>query len=121
MKDNIEAFIDAVANDDFRAAETLFQELISSKVSDTLDAQRVEVAADLYGTPEVNDDVEEVEEETEQIDELSKDMLKSYVKKAVDNKGMHDRSWGRQRDYDSVDKSYRREKGIATAIDKLAK
>lgn len=62
-------------------------------------------------------------EEVEQLDELSPNTLHSYIKKAVDNKGMHDRTVGRSgyKDRDSIRKSDNRVRGITGAVKKLTK
>lgn len=59
-------------------------------------------------------------EEVEQLDELSPNTLHSYIKKALDNKGMHDRYVGRTSDRDSKEKSARRLAGITSASGRLA-
>lgn len=59
-------------------------------------------------------------EEVDQLDELSPDTLHGYIKKAVDNKGMHDRTVGRTSDKDSRRKSDNRLKGIVSASGRLA-
>lgn len=56
MSNTIEKFIDAVAAEDFRAADAAFQELIGAKVADTLDAARVDVATATFGAPEIEGD-----------------------------------------------------------------
>ena len=57
----------------------------------------------------------------EQLDEISKKTLTSYVKKAVDNKGIQDTYAGRTGDRESYAKSKKRSKGISKAVDRLAK
>lgn len=59
-------------------------------------------------------------EEVNQLDELSPNTLHGYIKKAVDNKGMHDRTVGRTSDRDSRRKSDNRLKGIVSASGRLA-
>ena len=65
--------------------------------------------------------LKKIDEEVEQIDELSKKTLVSYIKKASDNKGMHDRTVGRTFDKASREKSVNRAIGIRNAADRLAK
>lgn len=66
--------------------------------------------------------IKKVSEEVEQIDELSKKTLGSYIKKAADDKADNAYNLG-ARDADnkgSWGKSFKRRKGIAKAVDKLA-
>lgn len=75
-----------------------------------------------HGTcPHCKTSTQGVQESVEQIDELSKKTLVSYIKKASDNKGMHDRTIGRTFDKASREKSVNRAIGIRNAADRLAK
>lgn len=66
--------------------------------------------------------MEEVElDEAEQIDEISKATLGSYIKKAIDNKAVQDRYAGRTGDRESYSISDRRDQGIKRAVNKLTK
>ena len=60
-------------------------------------------------------------EEAEQIDEISKSTLGSYIKKAADNKAVNDRYAGRTGDRESYAISDKRDQGIKRAVDKLTK
>lgn len=60
-------------------------------------------------------------EEVENLDELSKATLGSYVKKANDDSNTHSRFYGRWREKEDGVKVDKRVKGIGTAIKKLTK
>lgn len=62
-----------------------------------------------------------INEEAEQIDELSKKTLSSYIKNAVDNKAVQDRYAGRTGDRESYSLSDKRDQGIKRAVDKLTR
>lgn len=60
--ETIEQMIDAITSGDYTAAQSLFNDAIADKVSDSLEAERVAVAAQIYGVPEID--------EEENIDDL---------------------------------------------------
>ena len=66
--------INAIASGDAQQIETTFESVMKDKISVALDAMRSSVAQNLF--------TEEVELDEEQLDELSKKTLDTYVKKA---------------------------------------
>jgi predicted DNA-binding protein len=88
----IKGLINAIAQGDSLAIEDTFNAVMASKISERLDDMRVEVAHGMFGSvveESIEDySVEELEdymmsEEFEQLDELSKKTLGSYVKAAT--------------------------------------
>lgn len=99
MKENIKDLILAIAEGDSIAIEDNFNTVMASKIADRLDDLRVNVAGSMFGSTVVEESyelddysLEEIEEfmmseEFEQLDELSKKTLGSYVKQAGDSVG----------------------------------
>jgi len=111
-------FIDQIATGDAIGAKNTMSDMLSAKAFEALDTRKQELAASLFGgSPQ-----EEVEEEVEQIDELKKSTLGSYIKKASSNLSArsHDHGEDEHRQYgygddDEEDKRVDRdEKKIAT-------
>ena len=112
------SFIDQIATGDAIGAKSTMSDMLSAKAFEALDIRKQELAASLFGgSPQ-----EEVEEEVEQIDELKKSTLGSYIKKASSNLSArsHDHGEDEHRQYgygddDEEDKRVDRdEKKIAT-------
>lgn len=59
--ETIEQMIDAIESGDYTAAQSLFNDAIADKVLDSLDAERVAVAAQIYGVPEIQDGEENID------------------------------------------------------------
>lgn len=55
--------IAAIEKDDFTAAENIFSDIMGEKVTDTLDAERVAVSAQIFGTSEVSGEETDGEED----------------------------------------------------------
>lgn len=61
----IHDLINAIEQEDFATAESIFSDLMGEKITDTLDAERVAVAAQIYGTSEVSDEETDAENDEE--------------------------------------------------------
>ena len=48
----VEDMIDAIASDEFNSAETLFQDVLGSKLSDELEMQRINIGSNMFATAE---------------------------------------------------------------------
>jgi hypothetical protein len=121
--------INAIASGDAQQIETTFESVMKDKISVALDAMRSSVAQNLF--------TEQVELDEEQLDELSKDTLKSYVKKAAPEVAQRARTDSQIRSDDeltmaqtgkktarvmgSQKRTERRVAGIKQAVDKLTK
>ena len=80
MSDSVRNLINAISIGSAIDTEESFNAAMAEKISIKLDAMRQDVATNMFATEEV-----EIEE-SEQIDELSKDTLNSYRDQAVDHK-----------------------------------
>jgi len=74
--------IDSVASGKALEAKESLNSLLSARAFEALDAKKIELAQALFST---KDQIEN-EEEVEQIDELSKELLGRYLRKAVQSK-----------------------------------
>lgn len=113
MTQGVYELIDAIAAGDSLAIEQSFNAEMANRISTRLEDMRVDVAQNMFRTESVES--EEVAEETEltfedysleelqdymmseefeQLDELSKDTLKSYLGKAKTELGIHARNVG---------------------------
>jgi len=110
---SVRDLIDAIYVGDSESIETAFNHEMAERISTRLDAMRVEVAKNMFN--EQVEELDELEEELdeEQLDELSKDTLKSYVDKAATRLVSGDKYKGMDR-YNRVD-------GIKKATSKLVK
>ena len=118
--------VNAIISGDAIEIETAFQSTMADKISAQLDIRRQEVAQNLFKTESTV-----VAEQSEQLDELSKTTLKSYIKKAsggLDGTARHAFDAGRHlalgNDTEtdkSFAKSRKRISGIGKAVDKLTK
>ena len=141
--------INAIAAGDAIEIENAFNSVMAEKVSARIDDMRIDVAQNLFA-----EQAEEIEEETEltledysleeiqdymmsedfeQLDEVSKETLKSYIKKASTDAGTDALKMIRRHKGDTVKtgrveagKNFRnigkqRSAGISKALDKLAK
>jgi hypothetical protein len=82
---NVQQFIDLVGQGQNAQAQEALNDILSAKAFDALEAYKQQVGANLFATEESV----QVDEEAEQLDELSKDTLKSYISKADDSKSKH--------------------------------
>ena len=139
IKESIVELISAIADGNTLAIEDSFNSVMASKISDRLDSMRVDVAQGMFGSVDESYDIEDysveeledfmMSEEFEQLDELSKKTLGSYVKKATSDvglagfvKGTTVNDHSRSKDYDDAAAMNRKRKmGIAKAVDKLTK
>ena len=136
--------IDAIEAGDSLSIESAFNSIMATKVSDTIDAMRSDVAQTMFASEEtvIEDDeeltlegysLEELEdymmsEEFDQLDELSKTTLGNYVKKAKGSAigssqvmGMGSKMTG-QKTQDKAEKTVqKRASGINKAVDRLTK
>lgn len=116
---------DLAALQDADGFQTEFESRLSDKVADALEMRKVDVAQNFFA------DVQHIQnEEVEELDELSKKTLGSYIKKASEKAIQHAHAQDvedlmrRDRDPSLVrhhaDKKWKRLKGINKATDKLA-
>jgi hypothetical protein len=75
---DVQDFINSVATGNAAEAKDTLNNLLSARAFEALETKKVEIAQTLFGGYQV-------EEEVEQIDELKKSTLGSYVKKASSN------------------------------------
>ncbi len=72
MNDTLQNFIDQVQQKDFANAEPTFQDLMTQKVGDALDAEKIAVANAVHNGIEVEEEpVEEPEVSVEPEEEIS--------------------------------------------------
>ena len=57
-------WIDAVTNKDFATADPIFKELMSDRMNDALDAEKIKVAGEIYN----DEEPEQVEMEFDEVD-----------------------------------------------------
>lgn len=132
-------FIDAMEAGDAITSEALFDKLMAEKLHTAIEDRRAEIAEQVFVDEELTLEdysAEEIEafmqtEEFAQLDELSKDTLKSYVKKSSKDAAAQGLKAGEQLKHNDLpslnkfhkhlDKAAQRTRGIATAANKLAK
>jgi hypothetical protein len=90
-------FIEQLAIGDSSAAKDTLENIISNKAFEALDIYKKEMASSIFGgvneAKEMEDNEETVDEEFDQLDELSKGTLQSYRNKASDQEDkLNDRS-----------------------------
>jgi hypothetical protein len=66
----IDAFIDAVNNKEYNDAEKAFADLMADKVSQALEAEKMNVAQDVYDGVTGSHDVENLEAALEEFDDV---------------------------------------------------
>jgi len=101
--------IDAIESGNSTAIQQHFQDAIMSRVAERLDTMRIETAKNMFKSP--------VNEEVEQIDELSKDTLMSYINKVSADSQKHPQDPTKR----SREKANRSVAGFAKAYNKLTK
>ena len=101
--------IDAIESGNSSAIQQHFQDAIMSRVAERLDTMRIETAKSMFKSS--------VNEEVEQIDELSKDTLMSYVNKVSADSQKHPQDPTKR----SREKANRSVAGFAKAYNKLTK
>jgi len=69
----IDAFIDAVNNKEYNDAEKAFADLMADKVSQALEAEKMNVAQDVYDGVTGSHDVENLEAALEEFDDVEDD------------------------------------------------
>lgn len=84
LKESIKNLIVAIAEGDSLSIENNFNSVMASKISDRLDTMRVTVAQNMFGGQVVEESVE-LEEDAEQIDELSTKTVYRYLVKSDDS------------------------------------
>lgn len=85
MNDNFPAIADVitlVANDQYAEASPIIHDLLGARVLDAMQSHKQTIAQSLFAPS-----ADALAEETEQLVELSKDTLKSYVKKSAKEVG----------------------------------
>jgi hypothetical protein len=69
--DNIENFLDAIADQDFNSAADIFGGEMSNRIHDALDTEKVNVASKIFNEPMTDeDDIEITDEEIEEFIDL---------------------------------------------------
>lgn len=113
----------------FTEAKGLIFGSLYAKSSLAMDEARYEITKSMFNTPEESE--ETIEEETEQLDELSPKLLGRYIKKASVNLSLNSQDAGqkmsnkflnnitRQHKRGSFAMTNKRTRGIAKATDKL--
>lgn len=98
----------ALVNKTFSEAKELVYKSLYAKASLALDEARYEIASSVFNSPvaETEEETEEVTEDTEQLDELSPELLGRYTRKASTQVGFHG--------------DEKREKGITKAKKKIS-
>jgi hypothetical protein len=132
IKESIVELISAIADGNTLAIEDSFNAVMASKISDRLDSMRVDVAQGMFGSVDESYDIEDysveeledfmMSEEFEQLDELSRKTLGSYVKKATTNAIISGEALGKGEKWSKSGQiASKREKGIGKAVDKITK
>lgn len=104
--------IDAIEAGKTRECESTFEELIHAKIAEKMEERRAEISANMF--------------ESEQLDELSKDTLGAYVKKASKERGYSgleagSAGAGSKEQKDAVNTMKKRQAGVVKAVDRLTK
>lgn len=112
--------ITLIANHQAGEATVVLNELLGARVTDALASHKQSIAQSLF-VPSAD----ALAEESEQLDELSRETLGSYAKKATGQAIMHAASLGNAKTKAGVQRAEKplekRSKGIFRAISKLAK
>jgi hypothetical protein len=62
MSENIRGLIDALADKDYTTAKSAFNAVVSDKMTDALDARRIEIASNIYDNGPAEDESIDSEE-----------------------------------------------------------
>jgi hypothetical protein len=76
-------FIDELAAGNASGAKDILNDMLSARAFEALEGRKVEIAQNIFNGSQVQEEEEEVEitqEEFDQLDELSKNTLRSYLK-----------------------------------------
>lgn len=74
--DGIGSMINHAANNDFVAANKLFQNIVNDKISDSLDQEKIRIAAQVFATHENEEELDDEDfddEDAPDLDELLSD------------------------------------------------
>ena len=82
---DVQDFINSVATGNAAEAKDTLNNLLSARAFEALETKKIEIAQTLFGGYQVEEEVELTQEEFDQLDELSKATLGSYVKKSSDD------------------------------------
>jgi predicted DNA-binding protein len=106
-----------------RASDSAIDKMLGSKDSQSVDISKEKKTMDKRSKGVSLASNKLAKEEVEELDELSKKTLGSYVKKASRNLAGREYKRGAEKDTSTsnLQKSYKRDMGIAKAVDKLAK
>lgn len=128
-------FIKQVADGDGVGAKDTLNNILSGVAFESLSNKKQEIAKNIFNSPVVEEDIE-------QLDEISKKTLGSYIKKATDDIATKAAGTSRyaershvakeKQDYESArknmnisdklfDKNWKRKQNVAKAVDKLTK
>ena len=115
--------IDAIELGDSVGIQQTFETEIASRIADRLDSMRQDVAANMFSSESVAEEV--VVEDAEQIDELSKSTLGSYAAQAGGQAMTHHLAATNAKDAETVQKhsvkTLKRLSGAAKATQRMAK
>jgi hypothetical protein len=105
--------INAIEAGKTRECETSFEALIHAKIAEKMEERRAEISTSMF-------------ESAEQLDELSKDTLGAYVKKASRERGHSgleagSAGAGSKEQKDAVKTMKKRQAGVVKAVDRLTK
>lgn len=68
VDDPTRSFVDALQSGDFNSAETLFKDILGNKVQDTLDAEKISVADQMFNG--IDPEELDLDDEEEDLDEV---------------------------------------------------
>ena len=78
-------FIDELAAGNASGAKDILNDMLSARAFEALEGRKVEIAQNIFNGSVQEEEVEITQEEFDQLDELSKDTLKSYYKGSVES------------------------------------
>ena len=73
-------FIDELAAGNASGAKDILNDMLSARAFEALETKKIEIAQTLFGGYQVEEEVELTQEEFDQLDEVSKKLLRSYLK-----------------------------------------
>ena len=115
-------FIDELAAGNASVAKDMLNDMLSARAFETLEGRKIEIAQNIFNGSQVQEEeVEITQEEFDQLDELSKGTVRSYLKKS---KEQESGALGRQgattnNDMSPIDAGDKADEGKKRAIAKL--
>lgn len=114
MSDLIKNMISQITDKNYKGAQATFEDVMTSKIGDAFDHEKINLAASIFNGIDVDDlvtesyddeDDEDEELDEENLSELSKKTLGSYVRKAAGSAADNAHELGKKRaDADDVDR-----------------